>query len=268
MRASTSPSISTLGIPAQAVAHTVYMYRCMQLYQTPPPPLGRESGTESRGQTTNTVTLVESRWPITTSVFNWCSNSYVCCAPGHFWFLLGREECYAVTHWFGCTYILYADYVMSNALWFCPPLCLCFFVLLVFKSVCGPLEKVQISEGLKIEFWGIFKQKEQFDPNLYWNWSCPFICIHGSEIIIREIPILTRVSEDWSSEQSVVDSQDCYPTKECPLAMSTHPPLLASCIGSKFTEWALTSLSSGTWDYGLVEDCNLTALPVGLKQIF
>ena len=38
-------------------------------------------------------------------------------------------------------------------------------------------------EGLKIEFKGIFKQKEQFDPNFCCRLqSCPFVCIHGSEI--------------------------------------------------------------------------------------
>jgi len=55
-------------------------------------------------------------------------------------------------------------------------------------SVCGALERVKIFSYLKVEFEGILKQKEHFDPSFCWKlcrlWSCLLIRTHGSEITI------------------------------------------------------------------------------------
>ena len=76
----------------------------------------------------------------------------------------------------------------------------CVFIDDVVREWVGPCRgfKFAVRGPQKIDFfWGHFKQKEQFDPNFFWKlcrlWSCPFICIHRSEIAIQELPTFITV---------------------------------------------------------------------------
>ena len=68
----------------------------------------------------------------------------------------------------------------------------------------GEGSNFQLVRWPQMEIQGIFKQKEQFDPNFCWKlcrlWSCQFIHTRGLKIAIQEIPELKY--KDFSEEKA------------------------------------------------------------------